>query len=434
MIGEEMLKIAIVGCGNIADSHASQIRRIPGCELAAVCDREELMAEQLQERFGVRHAFTNVEDLITKARPDVVHIATSPQSHFEIARQCLSHGCHVYVEKPFTLYADEAVKLIALAEERGLKLTAGHDALFSHAAMAMRRTIRSGYLGGAPIHMESTWGYALSDPAYAKAMLGNKQHWVRQLPGGLLQNIISHGVSRIAEYFPGDNPRVIAHAFVSPFLRGLGEKEILDELRVIITDGERTTAYFTFSSQMRPCAHEFRIYGPANGLVLDESQQTLIRLRGTKFKSYADKFLPQLVFARQYAANAARNMRLFLARNFHGESSKKHLMEAFYRSIAERTPPPIPYREIALTARVMDAIFEQVRPGESFRDVPPADRTRGRFRSGGSRGRDHENDCFGGLCRGALGAGSHLEPGGSRVFGGGVWPQRTTLRAAPQPL
>jgi predicted dehydrogenase len=45
------LRVAIVGCGKIADAHAEQIRRIKGCEIVGVCDREELMARQLAERF-----------------------------------------------------------------------------------------------------------------------------------------------------------------------------------------------------------------------------------------------------------------------------------------------------------------------------------------------------------------------------------------------
>ena len=49
----------------------------------------------------------------------------------------------------------------------------------------------------------------------------------------------------------------------------MDEHEIVDELRVIISEEERTTAYFTFSSRMRPSIHEFRLYGPENGLMLD---------------------------------------------------------------------------------------------------------------------------------------------------------------------
>src|SRR6185436_17396158 len=113
-----MLKVAIVGCGKIADSHASQIGRIRGTELVAACDREELMAKQLYERFPIKAYFNNLSAMLEQAKPDVVHISTPPQTHFAIAKQCLDSGCHVYVEKPFTVYTDEAETLIALAEKR----------------------------------------------------------------------------------------------------------------------------------------------------------------------------------------------------------------------------------------------------------------------------------------------------------------------------
>ena len=100
-----MLKVAIVGCGKIADAHAAQILRIAGCEIVGVCDREPLMARQLCERFPVKRYFTDLAELVTEARPDVIHITTPPESHFDIARFCLEHGCHVYVEKPFTIDA-----------------------------------------------------------------------------------------------------------------------------------------------------------------------------------------------------------------------------------------------------------------------------------------------------------------------------------------
>ena len=110
-----MLKVAIVGCGKIADSHAWQIQRIRECEIVGVCDREPLMARQLYERFPVKRYFSDLTQLLEEARPDVVHVTTPPESHFSIAKLCLESGCHVYVEKPFTLYEAEARALIDLA-------------------------------------------------------------------------------------------------------------------------------------------------------------------------------------------------------------------------------------------------------------------------------------------------------------------------------
>lgn len=355
-----MLKVALVGCGKIADAHASAIQRIDGCEIAGVCDQEPLMARQLAERFRVKQSYNLLADLLRQSRPDVVHITTPPQSHYGIARLCLESGAHVYVEKPFTLCEKEARELIALANEKKLKITAGHDDQFGHAARRMRQLVQDGFLGGTPVHMESYYGYELGRTGYAGALLGDKRHWVRSLPGQLLHNIISHGIARIAEFLPGDSPRVIACGFTSPYLKSLGETEIIDELRVIICDEERATAYFTFSSQMRPSLHQFRIYGPKNGLILDHDQETLIRLRGSRFTSYAEKFVPPVLFAKQYMGNLFANMRTFLARDFHMKSGMKFLVESFYRSIASDAPMPIPYREILLTARIMDDIFSQL--------------------------------------------------------------------------
>lgn len=202
-----MLRVAIIGCGKIADSHASQILRIEGCELVSVCDTEPLMARQLCERFAVKQYFSDLTELLTKSRPDVVHITTPPTSHFEIAKLCLDWGCHVYVEKPFTAYKDEARQLIAFANERGRKITVGHDDQFSHVARRMRTLVQGGFLGGGPVHMESYYGYELGGAAYAGALLGDRRHWVRRLPGKLLHNVISHGIARIAEFLTTDSPR-----------------------------------------------------------------------------------------------------------------------------------------------------------------------------------------------------------------------------------
>jgi len=354
-----VLRVGIIGCGKIADAHAAQIQRIPGCEIAGVCDSELLMARQLHERFHTGEYFGDVEALLADARPDVVHITTPPESHFSLARMCLERGCHVYVEKPFTLRARETEALIALAASARLKLTAGHDDQFSHVARRMRRLVRSGYLGGPPVHIESTYCYDLND-GYARALLGDRGHWARRLPGKLLHNIISHGIARIAEFLSGDRPRVFVHGFVSPPLTAAGEREIVDELRVIVDDDARTTAYFTFSSQIRPTLHQLRLYGRKNSLLLDQDQETLVTVRGARYKSYGEKFIPPVAIAGQHLSNLLGNLRTFAANDFHMKSGMKYLIESFYRSITEGTPVPIPYREIVLTARIMDAIFEQL--------------------------------------------------------------------------
>src|SRR4029078_5930573 len=107
-----MLRIALIGCGKVADQHVQAIRRIADCQIVALCDRELLMARQLGERFGVPECFAEVNEMLGVVKRGVVHITTPPRSHYSLGQQCLAAGSHVYLEKPFGLTADEAISLI----------------------------------------------------------------------------------------------------------------------------------------------------------------------------------------------------------------------------------------------------------------------------------------------------------------------------------
>jgi predicted dehydrogenase len=358
--GKQMIKACIVGCGKIADAHAEAIALIPNCQIVGVCDTEELMAKQLYERYRVGAYFHDLRLMLESTQPDVVHITTPPQSHFEIAQTCLNAGSHVYVEKPFTLNSKEAAQLIQLANQKGLKLTVGTDEQFSHVAVGMRRLVKAGYLGGPPVHMEVYYCYDLGDEKYARVFLADKTHWLRSLPGQLMHNIISHGIAKIAEFMAGDDIEVIAHGFTSDFLKRIGETELVDELRAIIHDRNGATAYFTFSTQMRPLLREFRLYGPQNGLIVSQDHHSIIKLSGLSYKSYLNTFIPLNNFARQYRKNIINNAKLFFRRDFHMKAGLKRLIELFYQSISENTALPISYREIYLTTKIMDSIFSQI--------------------------------------------------------------------------
>jgi predicted dehydrogenase len=366
-----MIRVALVGCGKIADSHAEQIRRIGGALIVGVSDREELMAEQFCERFAVHRRYTNIDALIRDARPDVIHITTPPQSHYALTKTCLERGCHVYVEKPFTVYAWQAEELLELAESNGLKLVVGHDAQFSPAAVRMRALIEAGYLGGPPVHIESYYCYTFGD-AYGAALLGDRTHWIRSLPGQLLQNVVSHAVNSVAEFVTTDDPDVVAMGFSSPFLRSIGAGDVVDELRVIIRDRSGPTAYVTFSSQMRPALHAVRVYGPKNGLFVDDDKQLVLKLKGTPYVSYVEKFIPPLELAAQCVGNTAFNIGRFLRRDFHMKSGLKTLIEAFYSSIVQSTPGPVSRRQVLVTSRIVESAIRQVYGDRVFRDAAMA--------------------------------------------------------------
>jgi predicted dehydrogenase len=355
-----MLRVAIIGCGKIADQHVLALQRVADCQCVAVCDRELLMAQQLGERFGIGGRYSDVKEMLKSASPDVVHITTPPQSHYSLAMQCLKAGKHVYLEKPFTVTADEAEELLEFAESQRLKMTAGHNYQFTLEMLEMRRLVAAGFLGGKPVHVESHYSYSLADPTYVGPILGSRTHWVRMLPGQLLHNLISHGLAKLVEFLDEGPFEIVATGTQSQQLQALGGQEVLDELRVMLRDNSGTTAYFCFSTQIKPGLSQLRVCGPANSLVVDHVSGCLIRHPNKSFKSYMTYFAPPLLQAREHFRNAKLNVTNFLNKRLYQDSGMKELIERFYANIRAGAPPPIAYREILSTARIMDEIFAQI--------------------------------------------------------------------------
>jgi Predicted dehydrogenases and related proteins len=356
-----MLKIAIVGCGKVADQHVHAIQRITDCVIVGLCDRELIMAKQLGERIKVSACFSDLQEMLEAVRPVVVHITTPPQSHFLLAKRCLEFGSHVYLEKPFTITASEAESLIGFAEPRSLKITVGHNYLFTLEMLEMRRLIQDGFLGGRPIHLESYWSYDLGDRSYVAPMLGDRNHWVRQLPGQLFHNIISHGIAKLTEFLDDELLEITATAHQSEQLRSLGAQEVMDELRVLIRDKCGTTAVFCFSTQVKGL-NQLRVYGPAGSITADIITGSVVRNPSRSHKSYLTYFIPPLRNAREHFGNARRNVSNFLRRRLYQDFGMKELIERFYSSSRLGKPVPIPYRDIILTAKIMDEIFAQIYP------------------------------------------------------------------------
>src|SRR5688572_7017233 len=122
-----MLRIAFIGAGHMAERHVDALRRVATPhQVVGVCDLRPEAAAALARRAGTI-PYASVAALFDDARPNVVHICTHPATHFDLARQALLGGAHVYIEKPFAQTRTEADALFELARQRGLSLCAGHQ-------------------------------------------------------------------------------------------------------------------------------------------------------------------------------------------------------------------------------------------------------------------------------------------------------------------
>jgi predicted dehydrogenase len=353
------LKIAIVGCGKIADAHVEEIRKIPSVQLCAVCDLEPIMAEQLAVRFAVPRWYSDVAKMLDLEKPDVLHITTPPQSHLVLVRQAVAAGCHVFLEKPVALrHCDtEAILASVIAAER--KLAVNYWPRFEAPALELRRLYESGVLGNV-VHVESYLGYDLQGE-FGMAFKRDPEHWVHRLPGKLFQNVLDHVLNKIVPFLD-DEPFIKAIAYHGNSGSDKTDAgELLDELRVMIR-GAHTSAYATFSAHARPVGQTFRVYGTNNTAFVDFAARTLVLERKQTFPSALGRLFPPFLVAKDYLGQSFRNLNSFSHSRFHFLDGMRRLLSEFYLSIEKDSPPPIDYQEIRRVSAMMEQIFQQVYP------------------------------------------------------------------------
>ena len=97
---------------------------------------------------GARSAVADYRELIARSDVDAVFISATPETtHYSMARDCLTAGKHVFLEKPIALELAAADELIALARERDLKFTIGYSQRFNPKFAYVRKAIRDGSIG-----------------------------------------------------------------------------------------------------------------------------------------------------------------------------------------------------------------------------------------------------------------------------------------------
>lgn len=354
-----MLKIAIIGCGKIADQHIEAIRSVPRSDIIAACDLEELMAMQLCERQNIPNTFTNHHEMLESCKPDIVHITTPPPSHFKLAKECMESGSSVYVEKPFTIDTPEAEQLIQIAKDSGRKITVGHNLQFSDEAIRMRELCTHGAIGPSVNHIEVIQGYSLKTD-YAKAFLADQNHWLHKLPGKLAHNLMSHGIAKISEHLTGSDISLAVDAYTSSELKNLGEESVKDEIRVMFRDEKNTTAYYIFTSQIGAGNYQMRLYGQRGAMSVNQANRSVIVIGSRSYKAQLNYIFPLFKKSKLYRKEAFKNIKQFFSFNLRLDAGMRRLIKYFYNSVEHDSPPPIPYDQIVRTASLIDGIIKKV--------------------------------------------------------------------------
>lgn len=108
-----------MGAGNIGRKFC-EAARMAGYEAAAVASRSVERAEKWAAENKVKSAYGDYERMLEKEKPDCVYIATTPDSHYELAMLCLDHGVPVLCEKAAFLNSAQAREVFSRSEKEGI--------------------------------------------------------------------------------------------------------------------------------------------------------------------------------------------------------------------------------------------------------------------------------------------------------------------------
>ncbi|HXJ06269.1 MAG TPA: NAD-dependent epimerase/dehydratase family protein [Candidatus Acidoferrum sp.] len=140
------LRVGLVGAGYISEFHARAIQRVPNARIIGIADVVNSRASALAARFSIPKVFHSMEAMI-KEGVDVIHILTPPDTHAQLAIAALKNGCHVLVEKPLAINAEEVDRISDAAEATKKSLCVNHSMLYDRFVSKALSLVRSGAIG-----------------------------------------------------------------------------------------------------------------------------------------------------------------------------------------------------------------------------------------------------------------------------------------------
>jgi predicted dehydrogenase len=142
-----MVNIGVIGYGYWGPNIVRNFAGLTDCKLVAVCDKSPTALQQVSAAYADIECTYDARDIVRSPAIDAVAVVTPVSTHYELARQCLDNGKHVFVEKPFTATVAQAEALIEQADRKRLTLMVDHTFLFTGAVQKMKELIDQKMLG-----------------------------------------------------------------------------------------------------------------------------------------------------------------------------------------------------------------------------------------------------------------------------------------------
>ena len=150
-----MYKTAMLGCGGRARGHADAYRFVKRGKLAAICDMDEERLNTFADDFGISSRYTDLDEMLKKEKPDLLHIVTSPvipnsneRIRYPLMKQASDHGVPAaIVEKPVAVEGKDWKQIAALAEETKTKFVVNTQLDFHPKNLELKKDVAEGRIG-----------------------------------------------------------------------------------------------------------------------------------------------------------------------------------------------------------------------------------------------------------------------------------------------
>ena len=146
-MSNDALRIAIVGCGQIAQQHMQNYQKLDRVEMVAFCDLDLAAAQKAAETYGPADATGDFREVLRRDDVDAVDVCLHNNLHAPITIAALKAGKHVYCEKPMAGSYADAVAMLDAAKRTGKMLHIQLGFLYQPETRAARELIEAGMLG-----------------------------------------------------------------------------------------------------------------------------------------------------------------------------------------------------------------------------------------------------------------------------------------------
>lgn len=267
-------RIGVVGTGWWSTyTHLPALLARPDAEVPALCDTDAERLRAAAAAFGIARAYDNIETMLAAERLDAVIVATPHATHAAIAAACIERGLHVLLEKPMTLFAGDAQRLVELARRQQRALLVGYPWTYAEQPRRARELVASGSLGsiqyisctfssGIAELLSGKDGAERDNPVYPVHGPGSVYGDPQRSGGGMGHLQITHSAA-LALFVSGLRP-----ARVGAFMQRHGlALDLVDAISVDFDGGALGIVGGTGNGIHRRL--DLQIHGQSGGIVLD---------------------------------------------------------------------------------------------------------------------------------------------------------------------